>query len=138
MRTIEGGAPLGAVELVAGQAQGVHAEGPDVDGDVPGGGHGVGVEEDALRSRTSAAISATGSIVPTSELASLIETRTVVGGQGRGHGGRIDPAFPVHGDERRREAELLQALGRVEDGGMLDGREDEVGRPWPAWPGPGP
>ncbi len=40
---------LGTVELVAGQAQGVHAERLDVHRDAAGRGHGVGVDEDTAR-----------------------------------------------------------------------------------------
>ena len=47
----------------------------------------------------------------------------------------IDAAEPVDGDEHGLEPELLQALGRVEDGQVLDRRDDDPLAPGPAGQG---
>ena len=68
---------LRSVELVRRDRQQVHAERLDVDRDLAGGLHGVGVKQRAARSRAIAASSAIGWMVPISLLACMTDTSAV-------------------------------------------------------------
>ena len=122
---IEGRRALGPVELVAGQAQGVDAQGLDVERDVARGGHGVGVEEDVAGPADGGDLGH-GLDRPDLAVGRHDGDEDRVLGQGLVHLGRVDPPVPVDGHEGRREARPLQGLDRVEDGGVLDGRDDDV------------
>ena len=127
---------LRALELVRAERHEVGAERLDVEVDVRRGLDRVDVEERCpLRARTRATISAIGWIVPTSLLASMIETRIVLSLSAASSWSGIDPAVAVDRQLDDLEAELLEVAQRVADRVVLDG---EVTIRWPrALPGPG-
>ena len=117
---------LRPVELVPAQGEQVHAEVVDVERELADGLHGIGVEENARFSRRSRPISASGSMVPTSLFACMMETRIGVGSDGLPHFVRVDEAAAVDGHAGDLVAALLEVLAGLEHGVVLDGGGDEV------------
>ena len=116
---------LGAVELVAGEAEHVDAELGDVDGQRPDRLHRVGVEQGALLVRDAR------------ELGDRLDRADHVVGEHDGGktrvvaerllvGVQVDDAVAVHRHEVDRPSQAVERPGGLHDGRMLDGAHDEV------------
>ena len=122
-RTYSAPTPFGPSNLWARDRDEVGAERLDVEVDVRRGLDGVDVEQDARAAPGPApTISAIGWIVPTSLLASMIETRIVLVGERRLELVGIDPAVAVDRQLDDLEAELLEVAQGVTDRVVLDRR----------------
>ena len=124
---VEDADALGAVDLVAGERQQIDAEAIDVEVEVAGGLDGVRVDSDARVALLDDADDI-GDIVDRADHVVGVDDgdqRRLVVERG-GEGLDIDEALAVDREVGDAEALLLQALGGVEDGVVLDLGGDDV------------
>ena len=123
---------LRSVELVRRERQQIDAERLDVDRDLAGRLHGVGVEQRAARLGDARQLARRAGSVPISLLACITDTSAVSSVRAARSASGDDDAALVDRQQRRLPAAPGQRLQRVEDGLVLDGAGDQVlpaGRP---------